>query len=73
MTDIESIREQALADIAAAATPDAVEALRVGLLGKSGRITAQLKSLGTLPADQRKAAGESINPAPRAREWDYGL
>ena len=61
MTDIESIREQALVDIAAAATPDAVEALRVALLGKSGSITARLKSLGALPADQRKAAGESIN------------
>ena len=63
MTQIESIREQALADIAAAATPDAVEALRVGLLGKSGSVTAQLKALGALPADQRKAAGESINRA----------
>ncbi|MBJ6979634.1 phenylalanine--tRNA ligase subunit alpha [Luteimonas sp. MC1895] len=63
MTDIESIREQALADIAAAATPDAVEGLRVALLGKSGSVTAQLKSLGALPAEQRKAAGESINRA----------
>ncbi len=63
MTDIESIREQALADIAAAAGPDAVESLRVALLGKSGSVTAQLKSLGALPADQRKAAGEAINRA----------
>ena len=63
MTEIESIREQALADIAAAATPDAVEALRVALLGKSGSVTAQLKTLGALPADQRKAAGETINRA----------
>ncbi|MEN1957529.1 phenylalanine--tRNA ligase subunit alpha [Luteimonas sp. MJ204] len=60
---IEQIREQALADIAAAATPDAVEALRVALLGKNGSVTAQLKSLGGLPADQRKAAGEAINRA----------
>ncbi|GGK01476.1 phenylalanine--tRNA ligase alpha subunit [Luteimonas terricola] len=63
MTQIEHIREQALADIAAAATPDAVEALRVALLGKSGSVTAQLKSLGALPGDQRKAAGEAINRA----------
>ena len=63
MTDIESIRGQALADIAAAGTPDAVEALRVALLGKSGSVTAQLKSLGALPGDQRKAAGEAINRA----------
>ena len=63
MTDIESLSKLALADIAAAATPDALEALRVGLLGKSGSITAQLKALGALPGDQRKAAGEAINRA----------
>ena len=63
MSDIEQLSTQALADIAAAGTPDALEALRVALLGKSGNITAQLKSLGALPADQRKAAGEAINRA----------
>ncbi|QIL20216.1 phenylalanine--tRNA ligase subunit alpha [Thermomonas sp. HDW16] len=63
MSDIDSLSTQALADIAAAATPDALEALRVGLLGKSGSITAQLKALGALPGDQRKAAGEAINRA----------
>lgn len=61
MSDIEQLNGQALADIAAADTPDALEHLRVALLGKSGSITAQLKALGALPADQRKAAGEAIN------------
>jgi len=63
MSDIESVSRQALADIAAAQSPDAIEHLRVVLLGKSGSITAQLKQLGTLPADQRKQAGEAINRA----------
>ncbi|REM96939.1 phenylalanine--tRNA ligase subunit alpha, partial [Mycobacterium tuberculosis] len=54
---------QALADVAAAQSPDALEALRVALLGKNGTITAQLKQLGGLPADERKAAGEAINRA----------
>ena len=63
MIDIESLSSQALADIAAAATPDALEALRVALLGRNGSITAQLKALGALPGDQRKAAGEAINRA----------
>ncbi|MES2858868.1 MAG: phenylalanine--tRNA ligase subunit alpha [Pseudomonadota bacterium] len=63
MSEIESLSTQALAEIAAAGTPDALEALRVGLLGKSGSITAQLKSLGALPGDQRKTAGEAINRA----------
>jgi phenylalanyl-tRNA synthetase alpha chain len=63
MSDIESLSAQALADIASAQAPDALEALRVALLGKGGSITAQLKSLGALPGDQRKAAGEAINRA----------
>ena len=63
MSDIESLSKQALADIAAAQSPDVVEQLRVALLGKNGSITTQLKQLGALPADQRKAAGEAINRA----------
>jgi phenylalanyl-tRNA synthetase alpha chain len=61
MSDIQSLTHQALADIASARSSEALEILRVALLGKSGSITAQLKSLGTLPADQRKSAGEAIN------------
>ncbi len=63
MSDIEALRGRALADIAAAGSPQAIEALRVALLGKHGSVTAQLKQLGTLPGDQRKAAGEAINKA----------
>ena len=61
MSDIEALGRQALADIEAAPSPDALEHLRVALLGKQGSITAQLKSLGALPPDQRQAAGEAIN------------
>ena len=61
MGDIEQINRQALADIAAASTPEALEALRVSLLGKQGSVTALLKGLGALPADERKAAGAGIN------------
>jgi phenylalanyl-tRNA synthetase, alpha subunit len=61
MSDIESLSKQAKADIAAASSLEALEAVRVALLGRQGRITAQLKSLGTLPPEQRKAAGEAIN------------
>ena len=41
-----------------AATLDALDALRVSLLGKSGLVTEQLKALGKLPAEERKAHGE---------------
>ncbi|WP_101925857.1 MULTISPECIES: phenylalanine--tRNA ligase subunit alpha [Luteimonas] len=63
MSEIEALSHRALDEIAAATTPEALEALRVGLLGKSGSVTAQLKALGALPGDQRKAAGEAINRA----------
>ncbi|MFC3717099.1 phenylalanine--tRNA ligase subunit alpha [Luteimonas soli] len=63
MSDIDQLSRKAIADITAADTPEALETLRVALLGKSGSITAQLKSLGALPGDQRKAAGEAINRA----------
>lgn len=59
--DIETIKQDALAQIEGAQTLEALEHFRVGLLGKSGTVTAQLKGLGALPAEQRKAAGEGIN------------
>ena len=61
MSDIAKVGQQALAEIAAARQPEQLEALRVSLLGKNGSITAQLKQLGALPAQDRKAAGEAIN------------
>jgi phenylalanyl-tRNA synthetase alpha chain len=64
--DIEKLTQTALTQIGAAADLDALEALRVALLGKSGSITGQLKQLGSLPADQRKAFGEQINHAKEA-------
>jgi phenylalanyl-tRNA synthetase alpha chain len=61
MSEIETLSSRALAEIAAAQSPEALEALRVGLLGKQGSITSQLKQLGALPAEARKSAGEAIN------------
>lgn len=63
MTEIHTLQSEALAAIAAADELDVLEALRVSLLGKSGSLTAQLKTLGTLPPEARKAAGERINQA----------
>ncbi|MGN6329517.1 MAG: phenylalanine--tRNA ligase subunit alpha [Rhodanobacter sp.] len=66
MDDLESRAAQALADIGNAATLDALDALRVGLLGKSGIVTAALKSLGTLAPDERKARGAEVNTVKQA-------
>ena len=46
MTDIQSLEADLLSRIADAQTPDAVEAIRVAALGKSGSVTALLKTLG---------------------------
>jgi phenylalanyl-tRNA synthetase alpha chain len=62
----DTIQQQALAEIEAAADGRALEALRVELLGKKGRVTELLKQLGTLPPDQRKAFGERINRVKEA-------
>ena len=59
--DLQQVQSDALAQIANATSPDALEALRVSLFGKQGSVSGLLKSLGGLPADERKAAGESIN------------
>ena len=66
MSEIEQLTSKAMADIRAAAALDALETLRVHLLGKQGSVTALLKSVGAMPAEQRKAAGEAINRAKEA-------
>ena len=61
MDDLDSRASQALADIGNAETLEALDALRVGLLGKSGIVTAALKALGALSPDERKARGAEVN------------
>ncbi|HEY2345524.1 MAG TPA: phenylalanine--tRNA ligase subunit alpha [Xanthomonadaceae bacterium] len=63
MSEIEELTNKAVADIAATVAHESLEHLRVHLLGKQGSVTALLKSLGAMPAEQRKAAGEAINRA----------
>jgi phenylalanyl-tRNA synthetase alpha chain len=61
MDDLDSRADQALADINKATTLEALDALRVSLLGKSGIVTAALKALGALAPDERKARGAEVN------------
>ncbi|QQS11124.1 MAG: phenylalanine--tRNA ligase subunit alpha [Rhodospirillales bacterium] len=61
MDELSVIRDETLAAIAAAADPRALDAVRVAALGKSGRVTGQMKTLGALPPDQRKSFGATIN------------
>jgi phenylalanyl-tRNA synthetase alpha chain len=61
MTDIVQIEQQVLAEVAAAGDEAALEAARVAALGKSGSVTALLKTLGTLSQEERKTQGPLIN------------
>lgn len=60
---IDRLRADALAQVAAAGDLTALDRIRVGYLGKSGRLTAELKRLGKLPKDERPGAGQAINQA----------
>ncbi|NKI17106.1 phenylalanine--tRNA ligase subunit alpha [Spongiibacter sp. KMU-166] len=61
MESLEGLAAEAAAKIAAADDGRVLEQLRVDYLGKKGSITALLKSLGTLSAEERPAAGAEIN------------
>ena len=64
--DIDSLLAQAISDINNAQDPNALDQVRVQYMGKKGTLTEQLKALKDVPADQRKAVGQSINKAKQA-------
>jgi len=61
MNDLDNIRDQALAAIAAAASLDGLEAARVAALGKKGTVSALMATLGAMSPDERKTAGARLN------------
>jgi phenylalanyl-tRNA synthetase alpha chain len=61
MQSISELVDRALAQIGAAATPAALEQVRVQYLGKSGEVTSLMKLLPTLPPEERKGFGQSVN------------
>ena len=60
---IEHLSQEALREIAGVSGLTALDQARVRYLGKSGLLTARLKQLGTLPAEERPRAGQAINQA----------
>ena len=68
MQEIESIVTAALAEFTACNDPAALENSKARYLGKGGRLTELLKSLGKLPAAERPAAGARINAAKESLE-----
>ena len=56
-----SLEQAAAAEIEAASTAAQLEELRVGLLGKKGRLSGVLGAMGKLPGDERPLVGQRAN------------
>ncbi|MGI2931788.1 phenylalanine--tRNA ligase subunit alpha [Vibrio fluvialis] len=63
MQHLQEIIANATAAINAAESLVALDEVRVQYLGKKGELTAQLQSLGKLPPEERRTAGQEINVA----------
>jgi phenylalanyl-tRNA synthetase alpha chain len=61
MSDIAKLENEILASVAVAKDEAALEAVRVSALGKSGSVSALLKTLGAMTPDERKVQGPAIN------------
>ena len=68
MNDLAPLVDDAKADFAQATTPAELENAKARYLGKSGRITEQLKALGALSVEEKKARGALINAAKQQVE-----
>jgi phenylalanyl-tRNA synthetase alpha chain len=61
MTDLDDLRQHMIASIDACSGLDALETARVEALGKQGRITQLLKTLGGMTPEERQAQGPAIH------------
>ena len=68
MQDLSELIESARQDFAQAEQPAALEDAKAKYIGKSGAVTALMKSLGQLAPEERRARGQEINKAKAAIE-----
>ncbi len=66
--DLEALRDEALAAIAAASAVPEVEAVELDVLGRKGRLTAVLRGIGGLPPEDRPRIGAVANSVREAIE-----
>ncbi len=59
--DLLTLREEALASIQAVQALDELEQVRVHLLGRKGRVTQLIRSIGKLPSKERRDSGRLAN------------
>ena len=68
---LERLREEALGAVRAADTVAALQALHSRYLGRKGQLTAGLRSLGTLRAEERPRAGRAFNAVRQELEQAF--
>ena len=65
---VDELAARALSELESAADSRALDEWRVSFLGRRGELTALLRGLGSLPADERPQVGAAANAARRALE-----
>ena len=68
MSDIDKLQQEILSAVAAADDEAALEAVRVAALGKSGSVSALLKTLGAMTPDERKSTRPGDQRAEGSRQ-----
>src|SRR5437764_6938620 len=68
MADLDSLRSEAEAAIAAATSSAELEDLRVRYLGRKAELTQTLRGIGELPPEQRGPVGKQANQVRVALE-----
>jgi phenylalanyl-tRNA synthetase alpha chain len=61
MSDLAALETELMGAVAAAPDEPSLEAVRVAALGKSGSVSALLRTLGTMTPEERKTQGALIN------------
>ncbi|WP_299309855.1 phenylalanine--tRNA ligase subunit alpha [uncultured Croceicoccus sp.] len=61
MADIDQLRADAMAQIAASRTLDTLDGVRVAFLGKQGSISLLMKTLGKMTPEERQVEGPKLN------------
>ncbi|MGH6762154.1 MAG: phenylalanine--tRNA ligase subunit alpha [Phyllobacterium sp.] len=61
MSELDQLEQTILADISIAADEQAIEAVRVAVLGKKGSVSEKLKLLGSMTPEERQTQGPAIN------------
>ena len=64
---LEAIKAEALAKIDSAKDLDSLNDIKVAVLGKKGELTAVLKSMKDVPAEERPMVGQMVNEARTAK------